>query len=65
MTEKLGKSRRSAVPKRLLSFEASIEWASWMLDFQEHLGMSRSVIIDRAVRELAEKTGFSKRPPRR
>jgi hypothetical protein len=58
------KVEQSGPRKTILSMRGYHEWDDWLTRFAEHLRATRAGAIDRALTELAKRTGFEAPPPR-
>lgn len=58
------KSRRKR-RKRQVMFEAHEEWVAWVDSFAQTVGMSRSQLLDQAVRRYAMFCKYTSLPPMR
>lgn len=65
MPTQISRKRKNGTQKMLVGVEASRPWVEWSDRLSDHVGMTRAMMIDMAVRAFAVAEGFKEKPPRR
>lgn len=58
-------SKADGPQKTLVSLKGNIEWADWLREYAESIGLPVTNAIDIALREQAKRDGFKRPMPRR